>query len=209
MSKGIIPGIIAVACLGAAVTGVTFANHTVAHTALKNMQNQRKAAPEITLYKSANSKDVLKQIPVEHHQLIPIFRQGDWLKVGDPKNGDVAWVNLPQYDAAVNEVTHPHQESLFFSEIMGKDGKMHITAYKNGKQLSEKEAKKLYDHARHQEKEELHRLNIQYKHMQEQEARMFNTPFFHQGFGGATYFAPPQVIVVQPHHFEGHGPVQK
>ena len=195
MKQSLLISAILAASIGLGYTAITFAHDA---KATKN-SDVKTNIQQFNLYKAANKNDVLQKIPVKGHHLVPIFRQGDWLKVGDPKNGDVGWVNLPQYHQAIDEQLHPNETSFFFSQTTDKDGKSHIVAYKNGKKLSEKEAKDLWRQSEKDQATQWHRFHREMTALQQQSERMFNDPFFHQGWGGPTYFAPPSVIVVQPH----------
>src|SRR3990167_9092815 len=58
---------------------------------------------KIVVYQSPkmNTTVIEKLNPGEH--LVGIFQQGDWIKVGDPRNGQTGWVNRDQYQQAMNQ----------------------------------------------------------------------------------------------------------
>lgn len=108
------------------------------------------------------SKMVTKVKPFQH--LIPIFHQNGWVKIGDPKNGQTGWINLKQYHQAQNVSSQPKIErvTINVTDHPAKSSKTEIVAYRNGKKLTDKEAKKLY-----------HRLTAEQEEMNQQMDKMF------------------------------------
>lgn len=115
----------------------------MAHTAMA--ASHAVADDNVKLYQSPNSKQVITNLPASSH-LVPIFRQGDWLKVGNRANGQTGWVNIKQYRAARERYLQPDVQTVFIHTERNHSGKpvINIVAYKDGKKLSDKEAKALY-----------------------------------------------------------------
>ena len=98
---------------------------------------------KIELYaKPTNKAEVLDKITLRH-PLIPFYRQGDWIKVGNPENGKAGWINAKRYYKLKKQLMHPSIQSVVITvtDEPNENGKPKILAYKNGKQLSDQEAK--------------------------------------------------------------------
>ncbi len=78
--------------------------------------------------------------------IIPIFYQGEWVKVGNPSDGKVGWINIADYRQLLSQRAQPTVRSVFMqSEARDHNPpKLNIIAYSNGKQLSNAEALALY-----------------------------------------------------------------
>jgi hypothetical protein len=106
------------------------------------------ALPTINLYATpeSNSK-IIEKLPA-NADLVGIYHQGDWIKVGDRHDGTTGWVNEQQYNQAkqnyYQQQFHSVINTTYINVTKNKDGKTVIEAYKNGKKLSEADAKKLY-----------------------------------------------------------------
>ena len=112
-----------------------------------------KQAALVTLYASQKGKKVTSTLPV-NAPLVRIFQQGDWVKVGNPKDGSVGWVNKKQYQQALRAYYQPQIKTLYVSSSDDKAGKpeINVVAYKNGEKVSDKEAKAMYEKLRAQQK---------------------------------------------------------
>jgi hypothetical protein len=106
----------------------------------------------VLLYKAKQSNDVVAKISPAS-RLVPIIQKGEWVKVGNPQNGQVGWINLNQYQQARNDFYRPDIQTVYVSMKQSKQGKptWNIVAYKNGKQLTSKQAKQLYQRWRNQQ----------------------------------------------------------
>lgn len=111
--------------------------------------NQKSTPPEVMIYSqpSESSKVIEKINP--NVRLVEIFQKSkDWIKVGNPNNGNVGWINQQQYQQAWNEFNQPNIKTIFVQYSKNdKNGKpeMNVIAYQNGKKVSDKEAKELYE----------------------------------------------------------------
>ena len=106
----------------------------------------KNTVPNITLYATPNTNKVIETVPVTTY-LTPIFRQQDWLKVGDSSNGQVGWINVNQYYKIRDTFYTPAIQTIYVSRSdSDKHGKSTITvvAYRNGQKVSDAEAKDLY-----------------------------------------------------------------
>lgn len=90
---------------------------------------------------------MLKRLPV-NADFVGIYYQNGWMKVGDRADGATGWINLDQYKSAKqNFYQHYFSDkidSVYLRKTKDKDGKMIVEGYKDGKKLSDTEAKKLY-----------------------------------------------------------------
>lgn len=88
------------------------------------MSYQSYAAGTINLYtEPAKTSKIVASVPQEQ-ALVPIIQQKDWIKVGNPKNGDVGWVqqtDLTQNVSGINLQT-PLVRQYIVTE-KNKDGK--------------------------------------------------------------------------------------
>lgn len=127
-------------------------------------------AVNIPLYTDANkTSKVLEQLPMDIH-LIPIFHRGDWLKVGDPRNGQTGWIDYADYLKAQAQTNSQHTQVVYVQ--VNKEGKKtgdQIIAYQNGKKLSDADAKVLYEKIEKQQQA----ANQQFLQMQQQMNAMF------------------------------------
>lgn len=109
---------------------------------------------QIALYNApqANAKVIEKINPGD--QLVSIFHQGNWIKVGDPHNGQTGWINREQYQQAINKYFQTNIHTVYIQTASNDKGEPHIVAYENGKKLSDKEAKALYQRIQKQQAEQ-------------------------------------------------------
>lgn len=100
---------------------------------------------QIALYDKKDAKTPRQYLDLST-QLIPIVQQGGWIKVGVRPSGDVGWINIKQYEQAKHNHDQPQSQSFSVSITRDQSGKEHrsITAYRNGKKLSDAEANELY-----------------------------------------------------------------
>lgn len=131
-----------------------------------NVAKPKPSLPMVTLYAmpEIHAAVVEKVSPAE--RLVAIFEQGDWIKVGDPRDGKVGWINHKLYQQALNEWYKPNVQSYFIQTVKNTDGKpgVKIIAYSNGKKLSDSEAKAMYAKMQKENErqwQEMHRLNAE------------------------------------------------
>lgn len=152
----------------------------VAHAAFAKT-HQAATAGQVKLYQSANSKHVTATLPANSH-LVPIFRQGDWMKVGNRANGQTGWVNIKQYRAARDAYNQADIQTVFINREKSSSGKpvINVVAYKNGKQLSDKEAKALYARMAKQQRQQQrywHRFDHMMQRQEQEMNRLLNDNF--------------------------------
>lgn len=75
--------------------------------------------------------------------MVPFFRKNGWIKVGNPEDGQVGWINKAEYHKAVIASFHRNVQTMFIEVDQTKNNPV-ITAYKNGKKLTSEEAQALY-----------------------------------------------------------------
>lgn len=147
-----------------AILGAGFINPSVYAMASKP-KTADTAVKQVILYTepSADSKEVAKVNL--WHVLVPIFKKGDWVKVGDPIDGNVGWVNMKQYRAAVSAFSKSQFKTIYI-QTNDKVGKPALVVYEDGKKVSKKRAKEIYNKMQKQSQ-------TIYKHIQAQE-KQFN-----------------------------------
>lgn len=121
-----------------------FSNASYA-VSLQQSFGDSKKSPSIKLYKFPELKSIVLQ-KVLPEEVIPIYYTKDWIKVGEPSNGQVGWINRAQYRKAFGTYYQPDIRTMFIRTEYNDQGKpvVNVTAYQNGKKLSDEETKKLY-----------------------------------------------------------------
>lgn len=135
---------------------------------------------EIVIYQSpqANAAVVEKLSP--NQRLVGIFNQGDWIKVGDPRNGQTGWVNREQYQQAVNHYFQSTIQTVYIRTASNDKSVPNVVAYQNGKKLSDKEAKELYQRIQKQQLEQSQYMQKMFWNMQnvmDQDIHEINQPY--------------------------------
>lgn len=153
----------------------------------------------ITLYENpTTSSKVLATLP-QAQALIPIFTQNDWVKVANPQNGDVGWVqknNLNNATTITVTQQNPDTQQYVITE-KNKDGTIkntyRVIQYSGGNQLSPQQAQAAFD-----------RIRMQQQKMQEDLNKMISDTF--RGIGqpvanGVMFqnfpVLPPVIIIQQ------------
>ncbi len=111
---------------------------------------------KVIVYASPEGKNVLTKVD-PNKQLVWIYHKGDWIKVGNPKNGKIGWINIKQYQQARIDYFQPDLKAVYVHMDQDpKTGKrtLSVVAFKKGKKLSDKDAKTLYKNLQKQEREE-------------------------------------------------------
>lgn len=158
---------------------------------------KKEDAVKISLYAEDNDKKVIDTLPLTT-QLIKIYQKGDWIKVGNPKDGTVGWINQKQYQKMIADMNHFNIQQIFISHTTGKNSQPEnkLVVYQNGNPVSEKEAKEIYNSMRKQldaQQEYWTRFNqnmIASKHQMLED--FLENPFFTQSVG-----LPLPVIVIE------------
>ena len=74
------------------------------------------------IYTSNNfDSKVIETVPI-HKNLTPFYKKDGWIKVGDPSNGNVGWINLKQANEAVKADQPKLHKIVITEKIDGKDG---------------------------------------------------------------------------------------
>ena len=151
----------------------------------------------VILYKAKESKDVVTTLS-PNTQLVPIFQQGNWVKVGDPRNGQVGWINLTQYQKARAAFEQPVIQTTYINVTSNDKGKpvINVVAYKNGKALPKAQAMALYKKMRAQQQRQYQQMQRFSVNMQ----RMMDQNFIHaqQAFDSAwmnPFWVQPMVVM--------------
>jgi len=111
--------------------------------------------------------------------LVPFFRKEGWIKVGNPRDGKVGWINKEQYHKAVDETFHRRAQMVFIEVDQSKDNPI-ITAYKNGKKLTTEQAKILYSKIQRRQarfNQQMRRFQKRMRHWYRREMQDMNTFF--------------------------------
>jgi len=113
----------------------------------------------IFMYSDYHAKKITEKV-LANTALIPIYRHKDWIKMGNPKNGHVGWVNERQMQQARRVFFRPDIQTIYMHTGHNAQGKpqLNIVAYRNGKKLSSQEAQHLYQTMRHNQQHEVERM---------------------------------------------------
>lgn len=157
---------------------------------------------EIKLYAHpSDDAKVIQSLPVSA-RLVPIFRKGEWVKVGSRHDGAVGWINVKQYHHAkrayYQRFFHDNTETVYIhTEKDGKKGEK-IVAYRNGKKLSDEQADALYKKMQMQQKQQWHemqRFNRQMNRMMQGALMDAERPF--APMFGAPVMMMPGIVVIE------------
>lgn len=82
-------------------------------------------ATTLSLYQNPDSKSNVIASVKEGQAIVPIFRHGDWIKVGDPTNGNVGWVSkgdlqksgYPQVSMQISGTKNPQEVQQMMETI--------------------------------------------------------------------------------------------
>lgn len=134
--------------------------------------------PMVKLYEKNSTSKVITSLPPTAH-FVPIIRKNGWVKVGVRPSGQVGWINLKQYNKVREAFYQPDIQTVYISSTKNKQGKpvVNIVAYRNGKKLSDKEAKAYYDQMVRQQRIQQHSMQNYWKHfnrMMRQQQRDMN-----------------------------------
>lgn len=108
----------------------------------------------VTLYEqpTTNSK-VIAQVEFDQ-KLIAIYQKDRWLKVANSQNGDVGWINLDQYQKMIPKTVTKDLQTVYIQATTDEKqpDQLKVVVYKNGKQLENQEAQRLYQQFEVQQK---------------------------------------------------------
>lgn len=165
-----------------------------------------KKAPEIAihLYESPEvTAKIIKTLPASA-RLVAIIQKGDWMKVGDQQDGSTGWINLSQYHQVKKQYYQRYFqtnfETVFVHTYKDNNGKTVIEAYRDGKKLSEDEAKKLYEKSQaeaHKQWEGMQQFNRMLDHEMHMDLISAKRQF-DEAFGPTTFFMPGMVVIEKP-----------
>lgn len=112
------------------------------------MNKTKVAQPQdqVVIYAAPEKNRILRRVPA-NTRLVPIFQKGDWVKVGNPRNGQVGWINRQQYRQAMKVFYRPDVQTVYIQYDHNKNGKptINVVAYQNGKKLTQQEAQQIYN----------------------------------------------------------------
>lgn len=147
---------------------------------------------QVKLYAAPNAKAKVLQTMSPFVRLVPIYRQGPWVKVGRARDGQVGWINVQQYRDAREAATQADVQSFYINVTENDKGKriVNVMAYKNGKRVSDKEAMKLYKQMRKDQKRQRRAMRREFMQMR----RAMNTTWFGPGWGGPIVIMPGPAI---------------
>lgn len=150
-------------------------------TPIQTAQNAT-TSKSITVYSEpANNAKIIEKV-TQPNKLVPIFANGAWLKVGDSTNGQIGWVNSEQYQQLATAQHDSSTTQVVFIESNHAAGapNNNIIAYKNGKRLSDAEAKALYAQMAQQQtaiNKQLVAYQAAMNHLLQQDMQAFNNTF--------------------------------
>ena len=147
--------------------------------------------PAVNLYSKDNADSQHETFTLDRWSYArPFFRKKQWIKVAFTDNGETGWVNMKQLRQAMDKEwkSTARVQAVYINRTVDKDGKpvVNVVAYKNGKKLSDQEAKALYQKIHHEEVQQqadFHRFNVRMDRLFNQEftsrANFFGDDFPH------------------------------
>ncbi len=137
-----------------------------------------------------NSAKVLGSLNI-NQRLVPIFQKDGWIKVGNPTDGTVGWINKDEYQQAIDAAIHQNVQTIYIEQIDKNGKKPQITVYQNGKKLTGDQAQAIYTNIKKQQQEMQKNMQIFQQRMNSwmnQQMQVMNTPML----------AFPAMPVLQP-----------
>jgi hypothetical protein len=113
------------------------------------------------------------------YSAVRYFENKNWIKLGFRDNGQTGWVNRSELDKVLNkrwdQQVKSSSQSVYFDQKTDSNGKpvTHITAYRNGKKLSDQEAKKMVETMQANGRHEA----LQFERMNRNMQRVFDRDF--------------------------------
>lgn len=152
---------------------------------------------KIKLYAEDSDKKVIDTLSPNTH-LIKIYQKGDWIKVGNPKDGAVGWVNEKQYQKTLAELNQPNIQEIFISRTTDKNNPSQdkLVVYQNGKPVSEKQAKEIYKNMKKQLEEQQKYWNTFHQNMVASQNQML-TDFLDAPFFAQPAWMPIPIVVIE------------
>lgn len=136
---------------------------------------ETKSKPQIVLYAKPDQASTVVQKISPWQNLVPIYHQNGWIKVGNPEDGQIGWINVKNYQQIMTDVTKPSIDmETSYVQMMSKpvekgQDQYKITGYKNGKPLTKKEAEALLQDIQKRQED----MQKQFQKMQEQMRQWF------------------------------------
>ena len=163
------------AAFAVGITLVCCVSAMASSTTLSQEESQK-----IMVYVSDNEKQLLRTLSPTA-PLIEIYKKNGWIKVGDPKDGTVGWINQEQYQKAIDHFNIPSIQEIFISRTRDKNGKpeIRVVAYQDGEPISNEKAQAIYEKVKKQQARQeryWHEFNKQIAHW-----TMLNS-FYHDEF---------------------------
>lgn len=119
----------------------------------------------IKLYAEPNTKaKVLASIDVSQ-QLIPIFHKDGWIKVGNPADGAVGWIDKKQFQQAMNNAFHQHIQTVYVQKIQQNGKAPQVTVYQDGKKLTGEQANAVYANIKKHQQQMQKNMHLFQEHM--------------------------------------------
>lgn len=167
-------------------------------SAMAGSTTSSKEEPDkITLYASDNEKQTIRTLPPTA-PLIEIYKKNGWIKVGDPKDGTVGWINQKQYQKTMDHFNTPNIQEIFVSRSRDENGKpeIRVVAYQNGAPVSDEKARAIYEKVKKQQE-----LQEQYwrdfnKDITHWQKTMLNK-FYHDEFLNQLIWMPAPIVVAE------------
>lgn len=132
---------------------------------LATFAQEKNGDQQIIMYSKPNAQTIVEKLPGDA-ALVPIFQNKKWVKVGDPANGNVGWVNKKQLRKAREAFYRPDIQTIYIHSDQSSNGKpqLNIVAYKNGQKLSQEQAQRLYEKVRKQQMHEMKHMRRMFDH---------------------------------------------
>lgn len=158
---------------------------------------------EIVIYQLPQTTSAVVEKLKPGKRLLGIFNQGDWIKVGDPDNGQTGWVNRDQYQQAMNRYYQTNIQTVYIHTASNTKGEPRIVAYENGQKLSDKKAKELYQRIQKQQIEQTRYMQRMFWDMQnvmDQQIHELNQPYNPWNELNIGFMPQPIIVINESQH---------
>lgn len=149
---------------------------------------------QIVLYEQPDKTSKISAILNPGVRIVPVFQQNGWIKVGNPQNGQIGWVNVQEYHRAREIFYKPDIQTVFVHIDQSPEGKasLNVVAYKNGNKLTDQQAKALYERLRAQQEAEYRQMQQFSRQVDDMVTRQLTTmhQFFDNAWRSSAHTAP-------------------
>jgi len=165
----------------------------VAMSANAETINLLQTQDKVSLYEQPDAKSKVIANLIKGETIIPLLQQKDWIKIANPKNGDVGWA----------EKATVEKNTKSFLNITSNDGSQYVITQKdksgNTQNIYQVMQYSGTNPANQKQSEEVFKqIQAQQKAMQEQFNKMFSQPMFNNATIYRVPVMQPVIVIEKP-----------